>query len=49
MIQMFFYIGTPRINKAIDKLIHVKDPDTRGYYVQQCDIYKKMLSETEFW
>ena len=49
MIQIFGYIGEPRIDEARDKFLLVKDPDIRGYYVQQLDVYKKSLSETEFW
>ena len=49
MIQMFTYIGEPRIDEAKDKFLYVKDPDTRGYYVQQLDVYEKLLSKTDFW
>ena len=48
MTQMFTYIGEPRIDEAKDKFLYVKDPDTRGYYVQQLDVYEKYLFETEF-
>ena len=48
MTQMFTYIGEPMIDKARDKFLRVKDPDTKVYYVQQLDVYEKLLSETEF-
>ena len=42
MPQMLTYIGEPRIDEVKDKLFCVQDPDTRGYYVQQLDVYEKL-------
>ena len=49
MAQMHTYIGEPRIDEARKKHLQVKNPDTRGYYVQRLEVYEKLLSETGFW
>ena len=49
MLQILPYIGEPMIDEAREKYLHVKNPDTRGYYVQQLEVYERLLSETEFW
>ena len=49
MTQMLTYIGEPKIDKAKDKFLCVQNPDMGGYCVQILDVYKNVLSETEFW
>ena len=48
MAQMHTYIGEPRIDEARKKHLKVKNPDTRGYYVERLEVYEKCYLKLDF-
>ena len=48
LLKMLPWIGKLKIDETRDKYNLICNPDTRGYYVQRLEVYKKLLSDNEF-